>query len=55
MNPVERQFAFLEAVRTSPQAADYFLKNQIEYKGPLFAFEKARNAAKSRNETEELE
>lgn len=50
MNPVEKQFAVLEAVRTSSQAADYFLKNQIEFRCNVIGFEKARCAAELRNE-----
>ena len=55
MDPVERQFMAISAVRTSPEAADYFLKNKIEFRCNLIAFERARNAAESRKETEELE
>ncbi|MBU1017608.1 hypothetical protein KKA33_01110 [Patescibacteria group bacterium] len=45
MDPVERQFTAISAVRTSPEAADYFLKNQIEYRWHLIAFEIACRAA----------
>ncbi len=49
MDPVEKQFTAISAVRTSPEAADYFLKNQIQYRWHLIAFQIALRAAEEGN------
>jgi len=48
MDPVEKQFAAIHAVKTSPQAADYFLRHQIEYRWQLIAFHLILRAAEER-------
>ncbi|MBN2096435.1 hypothetical protein JW752_03505 [Candidatus Peregrinibacteria bacterium] len=47
---VEKQFIALEAIRQSPQAAEYFLQHQIEYRWHLIGFHIALRAAEEREE-----